>query len=64
MSVASTASAPRRRWIFALPVAAFVLIAAGFFAMIQITLQPFNIPTNFGRGTTMNQNAVAGQPQV
>ena len=41
-----------------------LLIAAGFFAFIQITLQPFNVPTNFGRSTTMTQSVVAEQPQV
>jgi len=34
-----------------------LLIAAGFFAMLQITLQPFNVPTNFGRPTSLIQRA-------
>jgi hypothetical protein len=41
-----------------------LLIAAAFFSLIQITLQPFNVPTNFGRATSMIQSAGATHPRV
>jgi cytochrome c biogenesis protein CcmG/thiol:disulfide interchange protein DsbE len=43
MSIASTAGAPRRRWLFAVPAALFVLVAAGFY--LGLGMNPTILPS-------------------
>jgi cytochrome c biogenesis protein CcmG/thiol:disulfide interchange protein DsbE len=62
MSIASTASVPRRRWIFALPVAAFGLIAAGFFFGLEINPTVLPSPLIDEPAPVFELPALPGQP--